>query len=170
MNVTIRTDRLELRQFRDDDAGFILELLNEPEFRRFIGDKGVRSLDDARDYLQQGPIASYAEHGFGILRANCAMSGDALGMCGLVWRQEFDDPDLGFAFLARHWSKGYASEAARTVLEYARVELGLRRVIAMADDDNRASVRVLEKLGFEFETRVTMPGETSDVGRYAIEF
>jgi len=93
-----------------------------------------------------------------------------LGMCGLVWRQEFDDPDLGFAFLARHWSKGYASEAARTVLEYARVELGLRRVIAMADDDNRASVRVLEKLGFEFETRVTMPGETSDVGRYAIEF
>lgn len=168
--MTIRTDRLELRQFRDDDAGFILELLNEPEFRRFIGDKGVRSLDDARDYLQQGPIASYAEHGFGILRANCAMSGDALGMCGLVWRQEFDDPDLGFAFLARHWSKGYASEAARTVLEYARVELGLRRVIAMADDDNRASVRVLEKLGFEFETRVTMPGETSDVGRYAIEF
>ena len=168
--MTIRTNRLELRQFRDDDAGFILELLNEPEFRRFIGDKGVRSLDDARDYLQQGPIASYAEHGFGILRANCAMSGDALGMCGLVWRQEFDDPDLGFAFLARHWSKGYASEAARTVLEYARVELGLRRVIAMADDDNRASVRVLEKLGFEFETRVTMPGETSDVGRYAIEF
>ena len=168
--MTIRTDRLELRQFRDDDAGFILELLNEPEFRRFIGDKGVRSLDDARGYLQQGPIASYAEHGFGILRANCAMSGDALGMCGLVWRQEFDDPDLGFAFLARHWSKGYASEAARTVLEYARVELGLRRVIAMADDDNRASVRVLEKLGFEFETRVTMPGETSDVGRYAIEF
>jgi len=168
--VTIRTDRLELRQFRSDDAGFILELLNEPEFRRFIGDKGVRSLDDARDYLQHGPIASYAEHGFGILRANCSTSGDALGMCGLIWRPEFDDPDLGFAFLARHWSNGYASEAARAVLVYARFELGLRRVIAMADDDNRASVRVLEKLGFEFETRVTMPGEKSDVDRYAIEF
>ena len=168
--MTIRTDRLELRQFRVDDAEFILELLSEPEFRRFIGDKGVRSLDDACDYLQQGPIASYAEHGFGILCVNCAKSDDALGMCGLVWRPEFDDPDLGFAFLARHWSNGYAGEAARAVLEYARVELGLGRVIAMADDDNRASVRVLEKLGFDFETRVTMPGETSDVGRYAIEF
>jgi len=167
--VTIRTDRLELRQFCDDDAGFILELLNEPGFQQFIGDKGVHTLGDAREYLRQGPIASYAEHGFGILCVEHAVRGEALGMCGLVWRPAFDDPDLGFAFLARHWANGYAGEAARAVLAHARGNLGLRRVIAMADDDNLASVRLLEKLGFGFETRVTMPGETTEVGRYAVE-
>jgi len=165
----IRTDRLELRQFCDDDAEFILELLNEPGFQRFIGDKGIRTLEDAREYLHQGPIASYAEHGFGILRVGHAASGEALGMCGLVWRPVFDDPDLGFAFLARHWEKGYAGEAARGVLAHARGVLGLRRVIAIADDDNLASVRLLEKLGFGFEITVTMPGETTEVGRYAVE-
>lgn len=164
------TERLELRRLALDDAAFILELLNEPEFRRFIGDKGVRSPTEAQAYLRDGPLASYREHGFGLLRVGPRGGGEALGICGLVKRPGFDAPDLGFAFLRRHWSNGYAREAAVAVLDEARNGLGLRRILAMVDHGNVSSVRLLEKLGFGFEKRVQMPGETMAVCLYAVEF
>jgi len=164
------TDRLELRRLALDDAAFIDELLNEPDFRQFIGDKGVRSPAEARAYLRDGPLASYREHGFGLSRVGPRVGGEALGICGLVKRPCFEAPDFGFAFLRRHWSNGYAREAAVAVLDEARDELGLRRILAMVDQGNVSSVRLLEKLGFGFEKRVQMPGETTQVCLYAVEF
>ncbi len=163
----IGTDRLAIREFAVSDAPFILELLNEASFKRFIGDKGVRTIDDARRYLEEGPIDSYARHGFGIWLVSRRNDGENLGMCGLVLREGFDSPDLGFAFLERHWANGYAYEAAAAVIAHARQHLRDDRLIAMADDGNAASMKLLEKLGFEHAGTARLPGEDQDVQLYA---
>jgi [ribosomal protein S5]-alanine N-acetyltransferase len=145
----IRTERLMLRQLEFRDAPFILELLNEPAFVRFIGDKGVRDLEDACAYIRTGPMDSYARHGFGLLAA--CLDGTPVGICGLVKRDGLADVDVGFAFLSRHWSKGYAVESASAVLAHARDVLGLRRIVAIASPDNAGSIAVLHKIGLKFE-------------------
>lgn len=114
-------------------------------------------------------LAHYAQHDFGVYRVYLRHCGTPVGLCGLVKRDEFPDPDLGFAFLREHWSNGYAFESSRAVLDFAVRKLGLRRVIAMADPMNLASIRVLDKLGFHYERLVTMPGETSEVRQFACE-
>jgi RimJ/RimL family protein N-acetyltransferase len=166
----LATPRLNLRWLRDDDAPFILELLNEPDFLRNIGDRGVRSLDDARAYVANGPAASYARHGFGLYLVADKGSGDALGICGLIRRESLPDVDVGFAFLARHRGRGYASEAARVVLERERATLGLRRVVAIVNPDNQPSIRVLEKLGLGYERQIQLSPEGETLALYAIEW
>jgi RimJ/RimL family protein N-acetyltransferase len=151
----IRTSRLDLRELNFGDAEFILELLNEPGFIRFIGDKGVRTLGDARDYIHQGPMDSYARNGFG-LYAVCLTDGTAIGICGLVKREGLNDPDVGFAFLSRYWSSGYAAESAAAVLVYARDTLHIKRVVAITSPDNWASIAVLEKIGLSFERMIRL--------------
>jgi RimJ/RimL family protein N-acetyltransferase len=152
----IKTPRLVLRHLELDDAEFILELLNEAAFIRFIGDKGVRTLSDAREYLLQGPIDSYARHGFGLYAA--CLRGTPIGICGLVKRDGLVDADVGFALLARYGGKGFAAESAAAVLTHARRELRLQRVVAITAPDNRGSIAVLEKIGLKFE-RVVQLGE-----------
>lgn len=147
MDLVLETARLALRHFALDDAPFVLELLNEPEFLRFIGDKGVRDLAGARAYLEEGPIRMYAEHGLGLLLVELRESGEALGTCGLLRREGLAEVDIGFAFLARHRRQGYALEASRGVLDHARRVLGLERVIAIAAPDNTASAALLARLG-----------------------
>src|SRR5450631_4484145 len=129
MNV-IQTERLVLRQLDLNDAEFILELLNEAAFLRFIGDKGVRTLRDAREYLLKGPIDSYGRHGFG-LYATCLHDGTPAGICGLVKRDGLADVDVGFAFRARHRLRGYAVESAAASLTHTRQALGIQRVVAI---------------------------------------
>jgi [ribosomal protein S5]-alanine N-acetyltransferase len=141
---------LVLREFTFEDDGFILELLNEPGFLRYIGDKGVRTLDDAREYLQKGPMDSYRNNGFG-LYAVCLGEAAPVGMCGLVKREGLNDPDIGFAFLARHWGNGYAVESAAAVFEHGRRVLELPRILAITSPDNWGSIRVLEKIGLKFQ-------------------
>ena len=116
----VETPRLTLRRFTLDDAEFIFGLLNQPSFLEFIGDKGVRTLDDARDYLLKGPIASYETFGFGLYLVNRKQDGTPIGMCGLLKREALQDVDIGFAFLPEFWSKGYAVESASAVLEHGR--------------------------------------------------
>lgn len=140
--------RLVLRRLGEDDHAFLLDLLNQPSFVRFIGDRGVRTADQARKYVRDGPLASYARHGFGLLCVELRRGGAPIGICGLLKRDVLDDPDLGFAFLPDYWGKGYAQEAAQAVLDAARERLGLRRVAALTQPDNAASLRLLEKLGF----------------------
>ena len=156
----IRTDRLYLSALSLDDAPFILELTNEPSFKRYLGDKGIRSADDSIAYLRDVPLRHYADHGFGLFRVSLIGQDPAVGICGLVSRSEFPAPDLGFAFLRKHWSQGYALEASRA---------GLTRVIAMADEGNVASTRLLDKLGFRFERMTRMPGETIEVRQYTFD-
>lgn len=147
----VLTERLRLSRLTADDAAFILELLNEPGFLRHIGDKCVRTLADARDYIASGPMASYERFGFGLQLVELLASGEKAGICGLLKRETLPDVDLGFAFLQRFWSKGYAFEAASAVLARAREAGRLERILAITSEDNVASIRLLEKLGFRFE-------------------
>jgi RimJ/RimL family protein N-acetyltransferase len=155
MNV-LATDRLLLRWFRADDAAFIVALVNDPAWLRYIGDKNVRTLEDARRYLENGPIDMYARLGFGLYLVALKETGESVGMCGLIKRKELDDVDLGFAFLPQFRGLGFAIEACSAVLSYARTALGLTRVVAICSPDNRASTRVLEKLGFRREDRIKL--------------
>jgi RimJ/RimL family protein N-acetyltransferase len=150
----IRTSRLQLREFDFGDAEFILQLLNEEGFIHHIGDKGVRTLADACDYIAQGPMMSYERFGFG-LYATC-LDGVPIGMCGLVKRDELADPDVGFAFLHKHCSKGYALESASAVLTYGAEALKLRRIVAITTPQNLRSIGVLEKIGLKFERLVRL--------------
>jgi RimJ/RimL family protein N-acetyltransferase len=145
------TERLALRRLTTDDAEFVLELLNEPSFLQYIGDKGVRTHADACRYIETGPMASYERFGFGLYRVELKDSREPIGICGLLKRDSLPDADIGFALLPRYWSKGYAFESASAVLAHARDTLGLKRVLAVTSPDNVASINLLEDLGFRFE-------------------
>jgi len=153
MNV-LETERLILRRFTVDDAQFVLTLVNEPSFLRYIGDKKIRSIEDARKYILDGPIASYDRHGFGLCLVEHRESHTAIGMCGLLKRAELPEPDIGFALVPEFWNKGFAFEAASAVLQDARERLALQRILAITSLDNEASIKLLERLGFTFD-RIT---------------
>jgi RimJ/RimL family protein N-acetyltransferase len=152
----LETKRLRLRRLCEDDAAFLVELLNQPSFVRFIGDRGVRTAEQAKTYVRDGPAASYARHGFGLLCVELKRGGAPIGMCGLLRRDALEDPDVGFAFLPEYWGRGYAREAAQAVVDAAREQLGLRRVAAITSLDNAASIRLLQALGFVERGRVTL--------------
>ena len=159
----LHTRRLLLREFTLEDDAFVLELLNEAGFLRYIGDKGVRTLSDAREYLQKGPMDSYRRNGFGLYAVCISRGGSAapIGMCGLVKREGLTDPDIGFAFLERHWGQGYAAESAAAVLDQGTRVLKLPRILAITSPDNGGSIRVLEKIGLKFDRlmRLTEDGD-----------
>jgi RimJ/RimL family protein N-acetyltransferase len=148
---SLETQRLLLRRFTIDDAQFILTLLNEPSFLRFIGDKKVRNLDDARQYILNGPVASYEQHGFGLCLVELRESHTPIGMCGLLKREELPGPDIGFALLPDFWNKGFAFEAATAVLDDAHERLKLQRIVAITSLNNEASIDLLQRLGFRFD-------------------
>jgi RimJ/RimL family protein N-acetyltransferase len=155
----IETERLALRRLTADDAAFVRELVNEPSWIRFIGDRGVRTLEDARAYLEKGPLAMYRRHGFGLWVVEVRETGEATGLCGLIKRDALEDVDIGFAFLPRFWRRGYALESARAVLAYGRETLELQRIVAITSPDNDASIRLLEKIGLHFEQTIELAGE-----------
>jgi ribosomal-protein-alanine N-acetyltransferase len=159
MPLSLETERLYLRELTFADATFILELLNEPAFVEFIGDKGVRDVAGAEKYLRDGPITSYAKHGFGLWCVTLK-DGTPIGSCGLLQRDFLPLPDIGYAFLSRHWGQGYALEAAEAVLREARGPLGLTTLHAITAFRNPASVRLLTKLGFDFVNFFEQPGAT----------
>ena len=167
--IALRTPRLDLRKMNEDDAQFIIELLNDAAFLRYIGDKGVRTIEDARQYLLTGPIDSYQRFGFGLYLVESRESRERLGMCGLLKRETLQDVDIGFAFLPQHRSKGYALESASAVMRHARDVLGLRRVVAITSQDNDASGQVLRKIGFTFERLIRLPHDKDELKLYASE-
>ena len=167
--VVLETERLSLRKLNLDDAGFIVELLNEPAFVRFIGDRNIKTLEDARAYLTKGPLTSYERFGFGLWLAQLKASGEALGMCGLVKRESLADIDIGYAFFERFWLKGYASESAAAVKTYGMQVLGIKRLVAIADPDNIGSIRVLEKIGLKYERLIRLAGEDKALKLFAVE-
>lgn len=156
---TIQTERLLLSELTPDDAGFILQLLNEPSFIDNIGDRGVRDLDSAVRYILDGPVQSYARNNFGLMRVSLRDSGESIGMCGLLKRDTLPDADLGYAFLPRHWSRGYAIESGSAMLRHAREVLALPRVLGIVDPANQSSIKVLERLGLRFERELRMGEE-----------
>ena len=167
--LVLETNRLRLRRLSLEDAGFMLGLLNEPAYVRFIGDKGVRSIEGARDYILKGPMASYERFGFGLYLVELKDSGAPLGICGLLKRDSLPDVDIGFAFLPQFWSQGYALEAASAVMAYGRDGLGLNRIIAIVSPDNERSIKLLNKLGLQFERMARWPADGSVIKLYASE-
>lgn len=155
----IETERLLLHEFTADDAPFVLRLVNEPAFLRYIGDRGVRNLEDARRYIADGPVAGYERHGHGLMRVVRKADGAGIGMCGVLKRDALPDPDIGFTFFPAYWSQGYALESARAVMAHARQTLKLGRILAITTKDNEPSIRLLGKVGFRFDRLVQMGEE-----------
>jgi RimJ/RimL family protein N-acetyltransferase len=151
------TERLLLRRLAAGDAAFILELLNEPAFLENIGDRGARTLADARRYIAKGPVASYRRFGFGLYLVELKDSGAPIGICGLLKRESLEDVDIGFAFLRKYWSQGYARESAAAVMHYGWTSLRLPRIVAITKPNNQASIALLEKLGLRFEKIIALP-------------
>lgn len=154
--LVIETRRLGLSELDGGDASFILQLLNEDGFLETIGDKGVRSLDDARQYISEGPIASYRKYGFGLYLVSLRPDGTPVGICGLVKRDILADVDVGFAMCTRYCFQGFATEAAAAVLEHARSALGFERVVAITAPSNRGSMAVLQKIGLQLNGRIRL--------------
>lgn len=155
-----------LRRLEFGDAAFLVELLNEPSFLENIGDRGVRDEQDAHRYLRDGPMAMYEKYGFGLWHASLRAGGTAIGMCGLLKRDSLPDADIGYAYLPAHWGKGYALEAADATLRHGAEKYGLRRVIAVVSQGNAGSIRVLEKIGMQFERMHSMRPDEADVRLY----
>ena len=160
------TQRLSLDQLTAEDAPFILELVNDPDWLRFIGDRNVHDLAAARAYIDKGPRDMYARLGFGLYKVSL-LDGTPVGMCGLIKRDGLDDVDIGFAFLARHRGRGYAREAAAATLEHARA-LGLTRLVAITAPDNGRSMQLLEQLGFVYRETLRLPQHGGESRLFAL--
>ncbi|MFT4605060.1 MAG: ribosomal-protein-alanine N-acetyltransferase, partial [Rhodothermales bacterium] len=145
----LATDRLLIRRLTEDDAPFILGHVNEPTFIDNIRDSGVRTLDDARQYLREGAILSYQKHGFGLYLVLIEESSQPIGMCGLLQRPDLPAPDIGFALDPPFWGKGYALEAARAVMNYGFQSLGMTEILAITSPGNERSAQLLQRLEME---------------------
>ena len=165
----LETDRLILRRLSTADAAFIFDLVNDPDWLHFIGDKGVRTLDDARNYILNGPVEMYGRLGFGLWCVELKSDGSPIGICGLIKRETLEDVDVGFAFLPAFRGCGYAVESATAAIAYGRDNLGLKRIVAITSPKNDRSARVLEKAGLHFE-KIVRPSEASaEVSLFAAE-
>lgn len=157
------TSRLHIRHCMPADAPFLLRLLNTEGWLRFIGDRGLRTEEDALRYLENKIFPSYAKHGFGAYVLEIKESGLPIGMSTLVKRDHLEHVDLGYALLPEHMGKGYAAEASEAVMQYAREALGLTTLLAIVQPDNVASIGLLRKLGFGYERELIQDGERLEV-------
>jgi RimJ/RimL family protein N-acetyltransferase/protein tyrosine phosphatase (PTP) superfamily phosphohydrolase (DUF442 family) len=164
--VVLETARLRLRHVDLQDAAFVRELVNEPAWLRFIGDRGVHSLDDARTFIENGPRKMYAQHGFGLFAVELKADAVPMGLCGLIRRDTLPDVDIGFAFLLRFRGQGYAREAAAATLQYAREVQQLDRVVAITKPDNVPSGKLLERIGLRLEGVVRLQGSNEELSYY----
>jgi RimJ/RimL family protein N-acetyltransferase len=153
---TLETERLRVRPLTPEDAVFIVELVNEPAWLQFIGDRHIRSIEDATAYLAHGPIVMYARHGLGLGAVQRKADGVRVGICGLLQRDNLPEVDLGYALLARFAGHGYAQEAAAACLAHGWQERGLKRIVALTALENERSIRLLGKLGFAFERLIRL--------------
>ena len=163
MKVVMETARLTLREIELEDAPFIFELMNEPAWIRFIGDRGIHTPADARSFIADRLRPSYARDGFGFWLTELSVERTPLGICGLIKRDALDYVDIGFAFCERHWGNGYAREASEAVVDFARERARLDRLAAITDPDNDRSAQLLEALGLSFEKMIRLPDEDRDV-------
>lgn len=164
------TDRLALSKLTAEDAPFILELLNDQAFLKYIGDRKVRTLEEARMYILKGPIKSYRKHGFGLYLTTLKKYGTPIGICGLLKRDNLDDADIGFAFLPEFRRQGFGYEAASATLQYGRDQLGLKRIVAITQANNKGSIRLLEKLEMQYQRIITLSENEPELQLYGRDF
>ena len=169
MNIT-ETTRTALRELTVNDAEFMLDLLNQPSFIKYIGDRNVRTVEQARDYIETRFIASYDKNGFGLYLVELKADNKPIGINGFVKRDTLPDADIGFAFLPEFCSQGYAFESSRAVMDYGKNVLGLKRVLAITTQDNESSTKLLEKIGLKFETLIKQPNDDDELKLFSIDF
>lgn len=165
--IVIETERLTLRQLTSDDAPFILQLLNDPAWLRFIGDRGVRTVEEAERYILTGPVAMYERLGFGLYMTERKSDRVPMGICGLIKRDGLADIDIGFAFLPRFCGCGYGYEAALATMAYGKSTLRLKRIVGITSPDNLSSITLLEKIGLKYECMVRFPKSDDDTMLFA---
>jgi RimJ/RimL family protein N-acetyltransferase len=163
----VETPRLRIRELTVDDAEFVFELVDEPSFLENIGDKGVRNVEDARQFILAGPWASHRERGYGQFLVELKEGGDSIGVCGLLFRESLNVSDIGCAFLPQYWRRGFAYEAACAVMEYGRSTLGIETIAGLTSEENLASIRMLEKLGMKFDRIVRMSDDDPGTALYS---
>ena len=165
----LETERLILRHLTVEDSEFILELLNDPSWLRFIGDRGIRTIEATRDYILKILVAMYERLGFGLYLTELKGTGVPIGICGLIKRDSLEDVDIGFAFLPKFRREGYAYESASAVMAYGKSTFGLNRLAAITSPDNYGSAKLLEKLGFNFEGMVKLSDDSAEVSLFGAE-
>lgn len=165
----LETARLRLRRLTLDDAGLMLAIWNDPAFVRYVGDRGIRTIEEAEAALQEGAFVLYEEYDYGPYCMSCKEDDALIGICGLFRRENLDDPDIGFAVLPDFCGQGFASEAAKAVVEHARNDLGIQYLTAIVSPENLASIGLIEKLGLRFERGITMPGEDQEICLYSMQ-
>jgi len=168
MAFTLETERLQLREFTLNDAAYMLRQLNEPSFIKNIADRGVRTLQQAEAYLQNGAMASYQNSGFGFWAVIEKSSGQIIGMCGLVKRDNLPHPDLGYSFLPEYFGQGFAFEATHASLLAAKKQFQLQKLLAIVNVENTASRKLLEKLGLQFQRMIALYENDPDLCLYSI--
>ncbi|HOX83970.1 MAG TPA: GNAT family N-acetyltransferase [Chryseolinea sp.] len=166
MKYILTTDRLKLRQFELSDAEFIVELVNTPGWLEFIGDRNIKSVESANEYLQNGPLKSYAENGFGLWLVELKSDRTSIGMCGILKRDSLENPDIGFAFLPDFVGKGYAFEMVTATLKYALYSIKLKTIFAITIPTNVRSRKLLEKLGFRYSDTIRLSPESETLFLY----
>jgi RimJ/RimL family protein N-acetyltransferase len=164
----ITTNRLVLRPLNLKDTTFILELFNTPDFLKYIGDKNIRNLQDAKTYLLEGPIKMYKDHGIGLYLVELKKTSISLGICGLIKRPSLEDVDLGFGFLPKYYNKGYAYEASKAMLDQAKSKYS--RLVAITNSNNISSIKLLEKLAMSYEKDIEKLTNDVDLRLYGINF
>lgn len=169
MENILLTERLIIRKLNLEDRTFIVKLLNSPGWLRYIGDRGVKTEEDAKVYLQNGPLLSYEKNGFGLYLVELLETGDPIGMCGILKRDSLEHPDLGFAFSPEFMGKGYAYEAADAVVNFARKQFGIETLLAITMPENATSIKLLGKVGMKYHGMVKSPYGKDNLNLYKME-
>lgn len=165
----LQTEHLKMRRLNLDDAGLMLAIWNDPGFIRNVADRGIRTVEQAQEAMEKGAMHLYETYGYGPYRVALRDCDTAIGLCGLFRRDSLDDPDIGYAILPDHRGKGIAYEASAAVIEHARSDLALKRLIALISPNNSASIGLIRKLGLEFERMHRMPDDDDEVCIYAMQ-
>lgn len=165
----LETERLVLREITESDAEFVLDLLNQPSFIKYIGDRNVRNLEQSRDFIEMRYRISYAVTRFGLYAVVLKDTNESIGICGFVKRDGLPDADIGFAFLPQFEGKGYAFESADAIMKHGREVLKLKRVLAITSQNNESSIKLLNKLGFKFDKLIKLPNDSEEVNLFVSE-
>lgn len=167
MNYILETERIKVRWLTMDDTRFIIELLNSPGWLKFIGDRNVKTEDQAKKYLESGPLKSYADNGFGLSLVELKNEKMPIGMCGIIKRDHLESPDIGFAFLPEFIGKGLAFEVAKATMTYAKQTLKLPEILAITLPSNKLSIKLLEKIGMRFIKIFSFPNDNEQLSLYS---
>ena len=170
MNYILETEKLKLRELTMDDTSFIIELVNSTGWLKYIGDRNIKTTEQAKSYLENGPLKSYQESGFGLWLVETKDTKNPIGMCGLLRRDYLNHPDIGFAFLPEFIGKGFGFEAAAATLSLAKDQLKILTLYAITMPTNYASIKLLEKIGMKFIKSISPHGSQEELHLYQVSF